>query len=621
MNFADFNVYHIFTMGFSGAEEFQDQCSETAHRLDKIEKIIGYLKKLGMNTLLLGPLFSSISHGYDTTDYYTVDRRLGSNDDFVKLVDTLHREGFKVVIDCVFNHVGRDFFAFKDLQKNRENSIYKDWFSEVNFWNNNGYNDGFSYGDWAGCSNLVKLNLYHPEVQNYLENVANFWIDTFKIDGLRMDAANVMRPEFLRSLSIAMKDKSSEFFMLGESVQGDYNRLIRDGKLDSVTNYEDYKGLYSSLNERNYFEIAFSLNRLFGDYGIYKNFYTANFVDNHDVNRVASTLTDEKWLEPLYLMLYMMPGIPFVYYGSEQGAKGVKGNGTDAPLRPNYESMHFDEHCDLYQKISRMGELRKQSKAIKYGNYKELFVKSQQMGFVRSYEDEQVIVLFNSENQAVQIDNNSLNGAYYDLFQEEVLECNGSVLIPAYSGRVLANVALQKNRVKPEKTRDGSLIEKEILEIKLEEQIVPKMQDTMVRAIEEAEKAIDEGEVPVGAVMIRKGEIIASAHNLKETLQDPTAHAEMIVIREAAAKLGRWRLDDCELYVTAEPCPMCMGAVIQSRIKKLVYGTCETRFGGVETTAELGKHPMLSNSTEIYAGICEEKCQALLEGFFEKTRK
>ncbi|MBC3804788.1 nucleoside deaminase [Acetobacterium fimetarium] len=142
----------------------------------------------------------------------------------------------------------------------------------------------------------------------------------------------------------------------------------------------------------------------------------------------------------------------------------------------------------------------------------------------------------------------------------------------------------------------------------------------MALAIEAAEAGEKKGEVPIGAVLVCDKEVIAIAHNRKETLSDPTAHAEMLVIREAAEKLGRWRLDDCQLFVTAEPCVMCMGAVIQARIPLLVYGVAEKKFGGVESTAYLGQHPMLPRKMEIYAGICEEQCEKILKDFFEKKR-
>lgn len=146
------------------------------------------------------------------------------------------------------------------------------------------------------------------------------------------------------------------------------------------------------------------------------------------------------------------------------------------------------------------------------------------------------------------------------------------------------------------------------------------LQEMMALAIEIAKIGELKGEVPIGAVLACDGRIITQAHNQKETLGDPTAHAEMLVIRAGAEKLGRWRLDDCQLYVTAEPCVMCMGAIIQARIPLLVYGASEKKFGGVESTANLGKHPMLPKHMEIYAGICEKQCEDLLKDFFEQRR-
>lgn len=142
----------------------------------------------------------------------------------------------------------------------------------------------------------------------------------------------------------------------------------------------------------------------------------------------------------------------------------------------------------------------------------------------------------------------------------------------------------------------------------------------MALAIEMARLGESKGEVPIGAIIVCDGNIIARAHNQKESLADPTAHAEILVIRAAAKKLGRWRLNDCQLYVTAEPCVMCMGAIIQARIPLLVYGATEKKFGGVESTARLGQHPMLPKQMEIYAGICEQACEELLIDFFKKRR-
>lgn len=605
-------IYHIFTMGYCGAETTQDQCEGIHHRLTKIEAQLPYLNKLGINTLLLGPLFSSISHGYDTTDYRQVDPRLGTNEDLNHLVKTCHQHGIGVILDCVFNHVGRNFFAFQDLKQNREQSNYKDWFDQVNFWDNNEYNDGFSYHNWAGCNNLVKLNLHHPEVKKYLTETLMFWLDHFDIDGVRMDAANVMDLNFIRELGDAARAKKSDFWMIGESVMGDYSQMVEVSRLDSVTNYEDYKGMYSSLNDRNYFEIAYSFNRLFAQGGLYQHFLTYNFVDNHDVDRIASTLNDERDLEPIYLMLFTMPGIPSLYYGSEAGIKARKGANTDAPLRPAVEEIYFDLNNPLTQKIQKMIAIRKNVEALRSGCYAQLFVQSCQMGFLRMTEHQEVIALFNCDAAPAQIHHDHLNGDYFDLYHQKAWHLSGNVTIPPKSGMILMPM------------HQADLIKSKFEEISETETAVykkpKKMEDFMQMALEEAEIAEEKKEVPIGAVVVREGQVISRQHNQKEAMQDPTAHAEMLAIRDAAQKLGKWRLDDCELYVTAEPCPMCMGAIIQSRVKKVVYGACEPRYGAVESTVRLGQHAMLANHTEIYGGILEKDCEEILRRNFKRIR-
>lgn len=605
-------IYHIFTMGYCSAETTQDQCEGIHHRLTKIEAQLPYLNKLGINTLLLGPLFSSISHGYDTTDYRQVDPRLGTNEDLNHLVKTCHQHGIGVILDCVFNHVGRNFFAFQDLKQNREQSNYKDWFDQVNFWDNNEYNDGFSYHNWAGCNNLVKLNLHHPEVKKYLTETLMFWLDHFDIDGVRMDAANVMDLNFIRELGDAARAKKSDFWMIGESVMGDYSQMVEVSRLDSVTNYEDYKGMYSSLNDRNYFEIAYSFNRLFAQGGLYQHFLTYNFVDNHDVDRIASTLNDERDLEPIYLMLFTMPGIPSLYYGSEAGIKARKGANTDAPLRPAVEEISFDLNNPLTQKIQKMIAIRKNVEALRSGCYVQLFVQSCQMGFLRMTEHQEVIALFNCDAAPAQIHHDHLNGDYFDLYHQKAWHLSGNVTIPPKSGMIL----MPMHQVDLIKSKFEEISETETAVYKKPK----KMEDFMQMALEEAEIAEEKKEVPIGAVVVREGQVISRQHNQKEAMQDPTAHAEMLAIRDAAQKLGKWRLDDCELYVTAEPCPMCMGAIIQSRVKKVVYGACEPRYGAVESTVRLGQHAMLANHTEIYGGILEKDCEEILRRNFKRIR-
>lgn len=437
MKALDRNIYHIFTLGFCGAPWDNHAEDETTNRIQKVENIIDYLDELNINTVLFGPLFESTSHGYDTIDYTKVDHRLGTNEDLKEVISKLKEKDIDVIFDCVFNHVGREHFAFQDLLKNRENSRYKDWFLDVNFSWNNSYNDGFSYANWAGHDELVKLNLWNPEVKDYLKSLLSSWIEEYDIDGVRMDAANVMNREFLAELADMAHSKKDDFLMIGEIVGGNYEELVQNGHLDTVTDYECYKGLYSSLNCKNYFEIAHSIRRLFdGNGGLLRGIPAANFVDNHDVERVATTLRDKKLLEPLYILLYTMPGFPTVYYGSEQALEGRKERGSDNNLRPPYEEIDFNEENPLYQLIKKLGQFREDYPILRNGRYEELFIQPEQYGFKRLADGQEAVILLNMNENPREMGVN-LNGNYKDILNEEDLSINNSITIPAFSGRIL----------------------------------------------------------------------------------------------------------------------------------------------------------------------------------------
>lgn len=324
--------YHIYPLGFCGAQQYQQ--AHTTHAILKLIDWIEHLKSMNITAVYLGPVFESYEHGYDTSDYRQIDHRLGSNEDFQKVCEALHKAGIRIVLDGVFNHVGRSFWAFLDVKEHREQSRYCSWFSNLHFDENNDQNDGFSYDTWEGHTNLIKLNLKNPEVVDYLLDSVNMWIDEFQIDGLRLDAADVMDRDFFCRLKAFCKTKKADFWLMGEIIHGNYNVWANERMLDSVTNYECYKGLYSSHNDHNYFEIAHSLARQFAKGGIYEHLKLYNFVDNHDVNRLASMLKEQQDLFNVYTLLYTMPGIPSIYYGSEWAIKGTKQYGSDAQLRP-----------------------------------------------------------------------------------------------------------------------------------------------------------------------------------------------------------------------------------------------------------------------------------------------
>lgn len=394
--------YHVYPLGLCGAPQRNDFTTPPIPRLDQLYGWLDHWQRLGINALYLGPLFESTAHGYDTADYFRVDRRLGTNETLAHLVDTLHQRGIRVILDGVFNHVGRDFWAFHDVQAHGEQSPYTGWFQGLQFGPRSRYNDPFIYEGWNGHYSLVKLNLHHPAVKEHLFQAVAMWVREFNIDGLRLDVADSLDLGFQRELAAFCRDLRPDFWLMGEVVHGDYRQWANDQTLDSVTNYECYKGLYSSHVDKNYFEIAYALNRQFGESGVYQGLPLYAFADNHDVNRVASSLIHPAHLYPLYCLLFTMPGVPSIYYGSEWGIAGQKNNGSDAPLRPALTLDHLARtapHPDLVKAISRLAWLRRNSNALRWGSYRQLFVAHEQFAFTRQIDGEQVIVALNAASQ------------------------------------------------------------------------------------------------------------------------------------------------------------------------------------------------------------------------------
>jgi glycosidase len=440
--------YHIYPLGQCGAEPTNDFHSAPNDRLSQLHGWVDHLRWLGADALYLGPLFESSAHGYDTADYYHVDRRLGTDETLAGLTAALHSHGIRVILDGVFHHVGRDFWAFRDLQQLGEKSAYRDWFSGVDFGHRSPHGDAFAYEAWEGHFDLVKLNVHNADVKSHLFDAVRSWAERFDIDGLRLDVAYALDRGFLRELAAFCRQLRPNFWLLGEAIHGDYRLLAGPGLLDAVTNYECYKGLYSSHNDRNYFEIAHSLNRLFGDGGLYRELTTYNFADNHDVNRVASELRTPAHLYPLYLLLFTMPGVPSVYAGSEWGLEGVKARGDDRPLRPALPTPEAaasrGAHPDLASAIARFAAMRRGSKALRTGMYRQLHVASEQLAFQREAGDERVIVAVNAAEEPVRVDLSMPtgdDGAFEDLLEPgRMFEARNGRLrmrIPPCWGRIL----------------------------------------------------------------------------------------------------------------------------------------------------------------------------------------
>lgn len=390
--------YHIYPLGACGAPRWNDFNADTVPRLEALYRWLDPIQELGVNALYLGPVFESSAHGYDTADYFQVDRRLGNCRTLADFSKEVHRRGLRLVLDGVFNHTGRDFWAFRDVLARRENSTCAGWFSNLNFGGTSPFGDPFEYEGWSGHFDLVKLNLALPEVRGHLFNAVRDWVDEFEIDGLRLDAADQISTDFLADLGDFCRSLRPDFWLMGEMVSGDYNRLLKAGKLDSVTNYEACKGLYSSHNDHNYFEIAHTLRRQFGPDGIYRGARLYSFADNHDVNRVASQVNNPAHLIPLYGMLFTMPGIPSIYYGSEYGIEGRRRPGDDSPLRPVLDPARVRSAASIPELpgwIATLAALRRRFPALCHGGYQELLVKNEQLAFLRPYPSGSLVAVFN----------------------------------------------------------------------------------------------------------------------------------------------------------------------------------------------------------------------------------
>ena len=422
--------YQIYPLGFCGAPFENDGVGKS--RILKVLDWIEHIKGLGANAIYFSPVFESDTHGYNTRDYKMIDVRLGTNEDFKRVCDELHKNGIKVVLDGVFNHVGRGFWAFQDVLRNRENSRYKDWF-HIDFYGNSSYNDGLWYEGWEGNYDLVKLNLRNNEVVEHILGAVNQWVEEFDIDGLRLDVAYCLDFDFLKRLRAFTSQLKEDFVLIGELLHGDYNRFVNDEMCHSCTNYECYKGVYSSFNSMNMFEIVHSLMRQFGpeNWTLYKGKHLLSFVDNHDVSRIASILTNEKHLPLVYGMIFGMPGIPCVYYGSEWGAKANKSEG-DPALRACFDK---PEENELTEFISRLAAAHKGSDALINGAFRSVVLQNKHCIFERKTDNERVLVAVNADAEPVVCHFDAGCGTAVDLITGEPHDFGGGSELPPYSVR------------------------------------------------------------------------------------------------------------------------------------------------------------------------------------------
>ena len=309
----------------------------------------------------------------------------------------------------------------------------------MNFGGNTEYNDGFSYENWGGYNLLVKLNQRNPEVQNYICDVIRFWVSEFDVDGIRLDAADVLDFDFMRALRRTAAEVKEDFWLMGEVIHGDYSRWVNGETLHSVTNYALHKALYSGHNDHNYFEIAHTVKYLqnMGNLDLY------NFVDNHDVERIYTKLSNKAHFAPVHVLLYTLPGVPSIYYGSEFGIEGKKEKFSDDSLRP---ALDIKDYADAVQKnpctalIAALGKIRQHTPALSYGSYAELQLTNRQFAFARDLDGIRVIVTVNNDDNAADMSLPAGNCAEY------IGTLTGRK-VPVQDGRINVTVAANSGEI------------------------------------------------------------------------------------------------------------------------------------------------------------------------------
>jgi len=473
--------YHIYPLGLTGAPERNDY-GQPSDRLKKLYPWVDHIKTMGFTGLYIGPLFESASHGYDTTDYRKTDSRLGTNDDLRQFVKYCHDAGIRVILDGVFNHTGRDFFAFRDLKENREHSAYRDWYCNVNFRGNNEFNDGFSYDNWGGHNMLAKLNLRNPAVKDYLMETVRFWTEYFDIDGLRLDAADVLDFGFMRELRSFVMNLKADFWLMGEVIHGEYHRWANENTLNSVTNYHLHKALFSGHNDHNYFEIAHTVKRQM-DMGIGHGISLYNFADNHDVERIYTKLNDKGHFLPVHVLLYTLPGIPSIYYGSEFAIEGKKERGSDASLRPCIDLREMiNTRADYMRLITKLGQIHAAYPDLCHGNYRELQLTTTKFAFARN----DIIITVNNENKPAGFEL-GVDGEYTgSLSGQKITAENGKLNIQLEGNGAEIWVPAGKYKEIPFISEEAFMAEKKVKEKEVAVEVIEK-DDTKEEAAVKAE--------------------------------------------------------------------------------------------------------------------------------------
>ena len=318
--------WQVYPLGFVGAfpvPPSNEPQQPAEHRLLRLVDWFDHAIELGASGIALGPIFASCTHGYDTTDHYRIDPRLGDDADFDHLVDQAHRRGLRVLLDGVFNHVGVDFPRYREAP---DDVAAARWFR----------GRPGRFHTFEGHDGLITLNHDNPEVVDYTVEVMAHWLAR-GADGWRLDAAYAVPQHFWASTLPRVRERYPEAWFVGELIHGDYAAVVEAATFDSATQYELWKAIWSSLNDGNFFELDWALQR-HNDF--LNRFAPLTFIGNHDVTRIASRLGNPAHVAHALVLLLTIGGVPSIYAGDELGFHGVKEErfGGDDAVRPEFGS-------------------------------------------------------------------------------------------------------------------------------------------------------------------------------------------------------------------------------------------------------------------------------------------
>ncbi|GJE58137.1 Neopullulanase [Methylobacterium trifolii] len=331
--------WQVFPLGFVGAEPEGRPGLAPVHRLGQLHPWLDYAVELGASGLALGPVCSASTHGYDTVDHFRIDPRLGDEADFDALIAAARARGLRVLLDGVFNHVGRDFPAFARVLHEGPQAPKASWF-KLSWPRGRTPGTEPDYHCFEGHRQLVTLNHDEPQVADYVARVMEHWLER-GADGWRLDAAYAVPRRFWAEVLGRVRAAHPDAYVVGEVIHGDYAGIVAETGMDAVTQYELWKAVWSALNDRNLHELAHALER---HNGFLDAFVPLTFVGNHDVTRIASQLKDERHLPHALAVLFTCGGTPSIYAGDEQAFRGVKEHraGGDDAIRPAFPASPVD---------------------------------------------------------------------------------------------------------------------------------------------------------------------------------------------------------------------------------------------------------------------------------------